>query len=128
MNAGIDADGVGGDGMRTGSLALRFAVELACLAALAYWGAGATPSGIANGALAIGAPLTAAAVWGVWSAPRAPRRLAGLRLAILELTLLSCCCGLLALAGAPVLAVALFMLAVANAAMVGRSHGTAADR
>ena len=66
--------------MRTGNLALRFVLELACLAALAYWGAGATASDAANVALAILAPLTAATVWGVWSAPRAPRRLSGPRL------------------------------------------------
>ena len=128
MKADTDAESVGGDGMKMGSLALRFAVELACLAALAYWGVGATASGIANGALAVGAPLTAVAIWGAWSAPRAARRLAGLRLAILELTLLSCCCGLLALAGAPLPALALFMVAVANAALLGRSGGAAADR
>jgi hypothetical protein len=114
--------------MRTGSLALRFAVELACLAALAYWGVGATASGIANGAFAVGAPLTAAAIWGVWSAPRAPRRLSGLRLAGLELTLLSCCCGLLVLAGAPLLAMALLLLALTNAAMVRHPEIAAADR
>ena len=108
--------------MRTGSLALRLAIELACLAALAYWGMGATANGMANGAIAIVAPVAAATIWGVWSAPRAPRRLSGLRLASLELTLLSCCCALLALAGVPLLATALFLLALANAAMLGRSR------
>jgi Protein of unknown function (DUF2568) len=114
--------------MRTRSLALRFAIELACLAALVYWGAGATANSMANRAIAIAAPLTAATIWGVWSAPRAPRRLSGLRLASLELTLLSCCCALLALAGVPLLATALFLLALANAAMLGRLETAATDR
>jgi len=114
--------------MRAGSLALRFAVELACLAALAFWGIGATANGTANGAIAIVAPLTAATIWGVWSAPRAPRRLSGLRLASLEMTLLSCCATLLALAGAPLPAVALFVLALVNGAMLGRLEPASADR
>jgi uncharacterized protein DUF2568 len=83
---------------------------------------------MANGAIAIAAPLAAASIWGVWSARRAPRRLSGLRLASLELTLLSCCCALLALTGVPLLATALFLLALANAAMLGRPETPAADR
>jgi hypothetical protein len=114
--------------MRTGSLALRLAVELACLAALAYWGTGATVNGMANGAIAVVAPVAAATIWGVWSAPRAPRRLSGLRLASLELTLLSCSCALLALAGVPLLGTALFLLALANAAMLGRPGTATPDR
>jgi hypothetical protein len=46
--------------MRMANLAVRFVLELACLAALVYWGAGATSSGAANVAIAILAPLAAA--------------------------------------------------------------------
>ncbi len=56
-------------------LAVRFALELAALAALGY--AGWTVPGAlwARVALAVGLPVVAAAVWGRWVAPRAPRRL-----------------------------------------------------
>ncbi len=111
--------------MRMANLALRFLLELACLAALAYWGAGATSSDTANVAVAILAPLAAATVWGIWSAPRAPRRLSGRRLTCLELAWLGCSCVLLALAGAPLAAAILFVVTVANAAVLGRTEAAA---
>ena len=101
--------------MRIANLGLRFAVELAALASLAYWGAGATGSGVANLAIAILSPLAAATVWGLWSAPKASRRLSGRPLATLELALLVICCALLALAGAVIAAAVLFAIALANA-------------
>lgn len=55
-------------------------------------------------------------------------RLSGLRLASLELTLLSCCCALLALAGVPLLATALFLLPSRMQPMLGRPATAAADR
>jgi hypothetical protein len=61
-------------GMRAANLALRFLLELAALAGLAYWGAH-TGSGVVRLVLAIAAPLVAAAVWGVWCAPKSARRL-----------------------------------------------------
>jgi hypothetical protein len=61
--------------VRIFSLALRFLLELALLAALGVWGftvGGGTFTKILFG---IGAPLAAAIVWGVFVAPKAPRRL-----------------------------------------------------
>jgi hypothetical protein len=61
--------------MRTANLALKFLLELSAFAAVAY--AGAT---LFDGALAVvGAivlPVLAIAVWGLWAAPKASRRLA----------------------------------------------------
>jgi len=51
---------------------LRFLLELAALAGLAVWGWRTGPTGV-NVVLAIGAPLAAAALWGAFVAPRAPR-------------------------------------------------------
>ena len=51
---------------------LRFLLELAALAGLAIWGWRTGPTGV-NVVLAVGAPLAAAALWGAFVAPKAPR-------------------------------------------------------
>ncbi|WP_327310635.1 DUF2568 domain-containing protein [Streptomyces sp. NBC_01243] len=51
--------------------AVAFVVELAALAALAWWGS-ATGGGVAGQLLlGVGAPVVAAVVWGMFAAPRA---------------------------------------------------------
>jgi multisubunit Na+/H+ antiporter MnhF subunit len=102
------------------NLALRFALELAALAALAVWGAQATSSTAANIALAIAAPALAIAIWAVWSAPRAPRRLHGPALVVLELALLAASAVALAAAGHVLLACILAVLAIANGVALSR--------
>jgi membrane protein YdbS with pleckstrin-like domain len=52
--------------------ALRFLLELAALAGLAIWGWRTGPTGVSV-VLAIAAPLAAAAIWGAFVAPKAPR-------------------------------------------------------
>jgi hypothetical protein len=52
------------------NLALRFALELAALAALAYWGAETPDAAWARVVLAVGAPLVAALVWGAFVSPK----------------------------------------------------------
>jgi Protein of unknown function (DUF2568) len=51
---------------------LRFCLELTALAGLAVWGRRTGPTGV-NVALAIAAPLAAAALWGAFVAPKARR-------------------------------------------------------
>lgn len=114
--------------MRALNLTLRFLIELACLAALAYWGAGATGDVLANLALAILVPTAAAVAWGVWSAPRASRRLSGRRRAALELALLACSCVLLALAAEPPAGALLALLAILNATWLRQLEPSTADR
>jgi Protein of unknown function (DUF2568) len=59
--------------MRFANDALRFFLELAALAAQAYWGATAdTPLWPL---IAVGAPLVVAGFWGRFMSPKAPRRL-----------------------------------------------------
>ncbi len=108
--------------MRAANLAARFVFELAALAGIAYWGAGATASAVANILIAILAPFTVATVWGIWSAPKASRRLAGRQLIGLELALLALACGLIAAAGEPLFAVLLGVLALANGAILRGSE------
>ena len=105
------------------NLALRFALELAALVALAVWGAQATSSTGANIALAIAAPALAIVIWAVWSAPRAPRRLHGAALVVLELALLAASAAALAAAGYLLLACLLAVLAIANGVELTRISG-----
>ena len=68
--------------MQAAALALRFLLELAALAALAWWGFSAG-DGVWAVVLGLGAPLLAVAVWGTLAAPkgrfegRDPQRLVG---------------------------------------------------
>ena len=59
-------------GARAANDVLRFCLELSSLAGLAVWGWRTGPTG-ANVVLAVAAPLAAAALWGAFVAPRAPR-------------------------------------------------------
>lgn len=61
--------------MTAALLAIRFALELCVLAALAAWGAQAGDSTGAHVALAIATPVMAAAAWGLLAAPQSERRL-----------------------------------------------------
>jgi hypothetical protein len=54
------------------NLAFRFFLELAALAAMALWGF--HHGGLLRHALAIGAPLLAAALWGIFAVPGDPSR------------------------------------------------------
>ena len=51
---------------------LRFLLELTALAGLAVWGWHTGPTGVSV-VLALAAPLAAAALWGAFVAPKAPR-------------------------------------------------------
>ena len=59
------------ESIKLANLAARFLLELCALAALGYWGFQARQSPIAKIGLAVGAPLLAAVVWGMFIAPRA---------------------------------------------------------
>jgi hypothetical protein len=108
--------------MIVANLVVRFVVELAGLAGLAVWGAGATSNSVGQVALAIAAPLVAAGIWGVWSAPKATRRLPGTGLLGLELALLAAAVAALAAAGHPLAAGILGVVAVVNGAILRRAY------
>ena len=72
------------EGVARANLVLRFALELAALAALGYWGSQTGPLPVAI-LLAIGAPLAAAVLWGLFVAPKAGRRLRGARRLMVEI-------------------------------------------
>ncbi len=56
------------------NLAVKFLLELAAFAALAWWG-GTVGHGAVSVLVAVAAPLVAVVLWGMWAAPRAARRL-----------------------------------------------------
>jgi hypothetical protein len=118
-------------GLRGVTLAVRFLTELAMLAALAYWGF-AVGEGVSAWLLGLGAPLSAAVVWGAFVAPRARWPVpAPVRVAI-ELVLFGVAAGLLAAVGPPGPAVVLGVVAIVtsllNAAQEPRPEADARRR
>jgi hypothetical protein len=61
--------------LRDVNLGVRFLLELCALWALGYWGWRAADMLLLKIVLAVGAPLAAALVWGMFVAPKATRRL-----------------------------------------------------
>jgi Protein of unknown function (DUF2568) len=60
--------------LKDANLAVKFILELAALAAFAFWGA--TLDGVLVSVIVgIAAPATAAVLWGLFAAPRSSRRL-----------------------------------------------------
>ncbi len=105
---------------------LRFCLELAALAGLAVWGWRTGPTGV-NVLLAIAAPLAAAALWGSFVAPKAPRHPPDPWRLLLELTVFGAGTIAFAAAGLEGAAIALGVLAALHLAatfMLGQRGGT----
>lgn len=100
------------------NLALRLALELAALAALAYWGFHTGRSIAADVALGLGAPLVAAVVWGVFAAPNSVRRLHAGKLLAVQMAVLGAGAVALAAAGRPLLAAVFAAIVVVNAVLL----------
>ena len=105
---------------------LRFLLELALLAAVAFAGGTVGSAVWLRIALAIAAPCFVAAVWGTWLAPRAARRLTDPARLALEVVLFGAGGLALLAAGQAALGVALAVLGIVNALLV-RVVGTSSD-
>jgi hypothetical protein len=104
--------------MKALNLAVRFALELCALVALAEWGWHASDKLVLQLLLAVAAPLVAAAAWGAWVAPRASRRLTDpARLGVEALVFTAATAGLLATEHVT-LAIALAVVYVVNVALL----------
>ena len=103
--------------MRAANLALKFLLELAAIAALAYWGATAA-DGVPAVVLALAAVGLFVVLWGRFAAPRSAHRLPLRPRMVLELGLFAVAALALALAGSPLLAAAFAVLVVVNAALL----------
>jgi hypothetical protein len=103
--------------VRAANLALKFLLELAAIAALAYWGATAA-DGVLAVVLAVAASALFIVIWGRFAAPRAGHRLPARSRIALELGLFAVAAIALVLAGSAVLAAAFAVLVVVNAALL----------
>ncbi len=100
------------------NLAARFACEMAALAALAVWGAQVGDDPAVKVLLGLTAPLLLAAVWAMWVAPRASRRLPDPARAGVEVVVFGAAVAGLLDAGHPVFAVVLGVAAAVTGALV----------
>lgn len=100
------------------NLTLRFLLEMAALAALAYFGFQFEGEAWQRIALGVGGPLLFLALWGTYIAPRAPRRLPDPPKAILEGVLFVASAAALYLAGVRGFAVLFGLLAAGNLALM----------
>jgi hypothetical protein len=97
-------------------LTIAFLAELAALCALAVWGwsaGGSTPYRLL---LAVGVPLVAAVLWGLFAAPRATVRVPALAIVVKVAVFGAAALALLAV-GRPTLAIGLAAAAVLSAAL-----------
>ncbi len=103
---------------QSANLALRVLLELAVLAALAFWGFQLHgPAGMRVLA-GLGAPVAAAVVWGAFASPRAAVTLPpGATLAV-QVAVLTAAVAALVHTGKPVVAAVLAVLAVLNGALI----------
>jgi hypothetical protein len=106
------------------NLGVRFLLEIWMLLALAWAGivAGWDTSWWAAFALALAFTMPAALAWGIWIAPKAPRRLADPARLLFELALFAAAAVALAYAGNLALAVVFAVLVVVNTAVLRLSH------
>ncbi|SFB56330.1 Protein of unknown function [Cohnella sp. OV330] len=106
------------EAIKAANLALRFALELAMLAALGYWGFKADAASAYRWMLGIGSPAVAAVVWGAFLSPKASVPLhAGLKLAI-ELAVFGVAAAALYAAGRPASAAALLGVWAVNRILI----------
>ena len=94
------------------NLALSFILELIAVGAFAYWGFNASENTLLRIILGIGAPLAMIVIWGIYLAPRSPRRLKGPVLSVATLIIFGLAGAALAAAGQTT-AAAIFLAAAA---------------
>jgi hypothetical protein len=100
--------------VRALNLGLAFVLELALLAALAYWGFQLDATTAVQWLAGIGAPVALAVVWGLVAAPRARRRLPPSKLIAFKLVVFTLGAALLYSTGQHGPAIALGALALVN--------------
>jgi hypothetical protein len=105
---------------KSANLLVRFLLELVALGALSYWGFASGGNLLAKVLLGVGAPVLAAAVWGLFVSPKAAVPLAmPLRLLPEALVFGSAAAALIA-TGHPALATGFAAVAVVNRLLVIR--------
>jgi hypothetical protein len=103
--------------VKAANLALKFGLELAALAAFAYWGT--TLGGVPVSVLAAAAaPVAMIVLWGTFAAPRARHRLPRASRIPFELAVFALAAGALVAAGARVPAAAFAALVLLNGVLL----------
>lgn len=101
---------------------LRFILELTALAALAWWGFGVTDDPVLRLVLGMGAPLIAAAAWGIFRVPNDPKpnppvEVPGVVRLMLEFDFFAAATAALYFGGAPTVALAFAAIVLAHYAL-----------
>jgi hypothetical protein len=100
------------------NLALAFLLELAMLAAYAYWGFQTGTTTILKVVLGIGIPLFVAVVWGFFMAPKAPKHLQGAAYLALKVVLFGLAIVALIVVGNRALGIVLAAMFVINTVLL----------
>jgi Protein of unknown function (DUF2568) len=100
------------------NLAVRFALELCAIAALAYWGFKTGDSTVTSIVLGVAAPVTMVVVWGMLVAPKARFSVPKTAKWLLGLAILLVAAIALVDAGSSTLAVVFGVLSTINAALM----------
>ena len=106
------------DPIKDANLAVRFLLELAALAALAWWGYRTGGGPLAKVGIAAGIPLAAAVVWGAFVAPKAAVPVPGAARLLLQIAVFAAAAVALARLGHRTPAAVFGLVAVANAALM----------
>lgn len=106
------------DLIKAANLGLRFLLELGALAALAYWGYHAGSGRAVKLGLAVGVPLLAAIVWGLFVAPNATVKAPGAIHLLLQVLIFGAAALGLAAAGRDRLALIFAALVIVNAILM----------
>ncbi|MEO8287636.1 MAG: YrdB family protein [Chloroflexota bacterium] len=99
---------------KSANLALSFLLELCALAGLAYWGWQTGDGTVIKSVLAVGAPLAAAVLWGVFASPRAAVPLKEPLHLLFVVVFFGAAAAALAAAGQPLLALVFAVVLVIN--------------
>jgi hypothetical protein len=103
--------------LRALSLALKFGLELAAVAAFAFWGA-TIGRGVLSVLVAIAAPALAVVLWARFAAPRSKRRLPAAPRIAFEVSVFALAVVALIAAGAVPAAIVLGVLVAASTALL----------
>jgi hypothetical protein len=103
--------------LKSTNLAVKFALEMAALVAFAWWGATVAGGALAV-LLAVGLPVIAAVLWGIFAAPRARRRLPLVPRMAFELSVFGLAAAALGSAASVAAGVAFAAVAVVNAVLL----------
>jgi len=101
------------------NLALKFVLELLAIAAFAYWGA-SLDGVLVSVIVGIAAPASAAALWGLFAAPRSSRRLPTRARVPFELGVFALAAGGLLAVDWTAVAVVFALVVIVNAALLAR--------